>query len=79
VVALLSHLDESTLIVGPALEGHVFSEGEQGLRGRTCPWNTLALWSVRKLSVVGFPLMGDGLGEPACAGVEVIITIINSV
>jgi hypothetical protein len=66
-------MDEDTLVVGPVLEGHLFSEGEQSLRGRTCPWNTLALWSVPRLCMVGFPLLGDGLGEPAVAGVEVMI------
>lgn len=67
----MRHLDGSTLVVGPVLDGHQFLEGEQVLRGRTCPWNTLALWNTAKLSAVGFPLMGDGLGEPTCAGVEV--------
>ena len=30
------------------------------LRGRTCPWNTMAMWDVQKLSLTGFPLIGDG-------------------
>lgn len=28
------------------------------LRGRTCPWNTCAIWRLDKLGVVGFPLIG---------------------
>lgn len=35
------------------------------LRGRTCPWNTLAIWRVSSLSLIGFPLVGNG-----AAGVE---------
>ena len=30
------------------------------LRGRTCPWNTMAMWDVQKLGLTGFPLIGDG-------------------
>mmetsp|Transcript_36305 Transcript_36305/g.67641 ORF Transcript_36305/g.67641 Transcript_36305/m.67641 type:complete len:677 (+) Transcript_36305:79-2109(+) len=31
------------------------------LRGRTCPWNTCAIWRLDKLGIVGFPLIGDGI------------------
>jgi hypothetical protein len=42
------------------------------LTGRTCPWNTFAIWRVRELGIVGFPLMGDGTGEDrSIGGVEV--------
>jgi hypothetical protein len=42
------------------------------LTGRTCPWNTFAIWRVRELGIVGFPLMGDGTGEDrSVGGVEV--------
>ena len=30
------------------------------LRGRTCPWNTMAMWDVGKLALTGFPIIGDG-------------------
>jgi hypothetical protein len=42
------------------LSGHEFSEGEQIARGRTVPWNTFAVWSIRELALTGFPLVGDG-------------------
>lgn len=54
-------MDEAALVVGPVLEGHDFSPGLQKLRGRTCPWNTAAIWSVLRLSKVGFPFIGDGV------------------
>ena len=31
------------------------------LTGRTVPWNTLAVWSVTKLALTGFPFVADGL------------------
>ena len=72
---LMNCFDERTLVVGPVLQGHDFtpslatdceSESEcvsEGvpLRGRTCPWNTCAVWRLDKLGVVGFPLIGDGI------------------
>ncbi len=57
---LMSYVDIDTLVVGPVLEGHEFSSGENLLRGRTCPWNTAAIWNVKAISLVGFPLIGDG-------------------
>ena len=59
-------------MVGPSLLGHAFTEGVQVLRGRTCPWNTAALWNVSKLALIGFPMVGDGVpGHVGTAGVEV--------
>ena len=73
---LFSFFDETTLVVGPVLDGHDFheapsysemrmsnnekSKGHQDipLRGRTCPWNTCAIWRLDKLGLVGFPLIG---------------------
>jgi hypothetical protein len=57
---LLDHMTKDTLVVGPAMAGHTFQDGEQPLNGRTVPWNTLALWSVRKLTLTGFPNIADG-------------------
>jgi hypothetical protein len=69
---LLSHFDEDkTLVVGPVLEGHSFVEGVNPLRGRTTPWNTCAIWSVKKLALVGFPMIGDGIPNELPGGVEV--------
>mmetsp|Transcript_20724 Transcript_20724/g.44187 ORF Transcript_20724/g.44187 Transcript_20724/m.44187 type:complete len:835 (-) Transcript_20724:113-2617(-) len=52
-----------TLVVGPVFDGHNFQAGERLLNGRTTPWNTLALWSVRKLALTGFLCIADGLTE----------------
>jgi hypothetical protein len=47
-------------------------EGREGcrvvLRGRTCPWNTCAMWRLDKLGVMGFPLIGDGITLKASGG-----------
>jgi hypothetical protein len=59
------------LVVGSVLEGHDFRVGYNQLRGRTTPWNTLAVWDVKKLSVFGFPLIGDGNKDRSFGGVEV--------
>jgi len=31
------------------------------LDGRTCPWNTLAIWNLNKLALTGFQLVSDGI------------------
>ena len=42
------------------------------LTGRTCPWNTFAIWRVQELGLIGFPLIGDGTADNrASGGVEV--------
>lgn len=42
------------------------------LTGRTVPWNTFAVWRLRELGLLGFPLIGDGTAEDrAMGGVEV--------
>ena len=75
ISALLSlFTDERVLVVGPVLEGHEFSPGEVSLRGRTCPWNTLALWRVDLLGLTGFPSVADGR-EGVEAGVEEVSTV----
>lgn len=46
------------------------------LTGRTCPWNTFAIWRVPELGLVGFPLIGDGVGgDRAIGGVEVRLLV----
>jgi len=52
-------------VVGPVFDGHDFQPGERLLNGRTTPWNTLALWSVRKLALTGFLCIADGLPDVA--------------
>ena len=68
--------DPNHLVIGPCLPGHEFVKGggETSLRGRTCPWNTFAIWSVTNLGVLGFPLVGDGLGTKF-GGVEEVTAV----
>mmetsp|Transcript_25343 Transcript_25343/g.29848 ORF Transcript_25343/g.29848 Transcript_25343/m.29848 type:complete len:330 (+) Transcript_25343:30-1019(+) len=65
------------------------SDGEESnrtvveLNGRTCPWNTCAIWNLRKLALTGFPLVADGLhryddGSPGVSGIEEYSTILLS-
>ena len=70
MIKLDQHMDvEDTLVVGAALPGHDYVDtdiDDQGegkaieLNGRTCPWNTLALWNLKKMNL-GFPLVADGI------------------
>ncbi len=68
--------DPNHLVIGPCLPGHDFlaGGGETSLRGRTCPWNTFAIWSVANLGVLGFPLVGDGMGTKF-GGVEEVTAV----
>lgn len=64
-----------------ALPGHDFRpsrEEARELTGLSSPWNTLALWSVRKLGVTGFLGVADGLGgegDRGVAGIEEVTAI----
>ena len=62
------------LVAGAALNGHLYQQNTGVLNGRTCPWNTLAIWNVTKLVLTGFVLVSD-LGTTAgveeCAAVAV--------
>ena len=66
--------DERVLVAGPVLDGHEFSSGTVPLRGRTCPWNTLAIWRTAILGLTGFPLVADGR-----AGVEAGVEEVSAV
>jgi hypothetical protein len=58
------------------MDGHAFSKGVNALTGRTTPWNTFAVWSVRHLALTGFPMIGDGVGaDRAMGGVEEVSAI----
>jgi MFS family permease len=70
---LQDHHTKDTLVVGPVFDGHAFVPGETPLNGRTTPWNTLALWSVRKLALTGFLCIADGLPEPPSFGRQVSV------
>jgi hypothetical protein len=65
IETLCSHVteDPDAIVAGAALPGHEYSgiEGsnEVQLNGRSIPWNTLAVWSVEKLSITGFQLCSD--------------------
>ena len=65
--------DQQTLVAGAAMNGHLYSaDTEVELNGRTCPWNTLAVWDVRKLALTGFSLcsdIGDSAGVEECAAI----------
>lgn len=61
-------------MVGLALPGHEIrlqpdqQSVEVELTGRTCPWNTCAVWRTDVLSLSGFPLIGDGFRTNRKAG-----------
>jgi len=64
--------DDDALVAGIVLPGHDYrGKGtkddevvETALNGRTTPWNTLALWDLRKLALTGFQLVSEGLVMP---------------
>jgi hypothetical protein len=66
--------EDNTLVAGAALNGHLHAGDNQEveLNGRTCPWNTLAVWNARRLSLTGFSLCSD-IGS--YAGVEECVAI----
>jgi hypothetical protein len=87
VEAMSCHMADDTLVVGAALPGHDYRGTETNnaievdLNGRTCPWNTIAMWNLNKLALLGFPLVADGLhrlddGTPIAAGIEEVATVL---
>ena len=70
-------------MLGSVLQGHQYSEPkrqttsiEVELTGRTCPWNTFALWNLPKLSLTGFLQVSEGLHrEEGIGGIEEVCTI----
>ena len=77
--------DPNCLVAGPVLSGHNFMGDINSsantnaifeIRGTTCPWNTFAAWSTRKLSLTGFPLVAEGDGRLVSSGVEVFYSAI---
>jgi hypothetical protein len=85
--------DESVLVAGARLAGHDYRAVPAGastssaslivpLNGRTSPWNTLAVWNLKKLAITGFQLVSDALvadddtnKEPWYAGIEEVVAI----
>ncbi|TPX30581.1 hypothetical protein SmJEL517_g05885 [Synchytrium microbalum] len=74
VDVLISHLSEDTLVVGKCFKDHRFQPPSQPLDGVTAPWNTLAIWSVKKLALTGFLLVAEGFHDVA-GGVEEVSVI----
>jgi hypothetical protein len=83
--AVIDDTDDDVIVAGAAMNGHVYitptTSGENTtpkvieLNGRTCPWNTLAVWNVRKLSLTGFQLcsdLGDSAGVEECVAIAVL-------
>lgn len=79
-------MDSDTLVAGAVLPGHDY-KGKQGdretvveLNGRTCPWNTAAMWNLKKLGLCGFPLVAEGIlkkeGNYVAGGIEEFSTIL---
>lgn len=72
----LSSINSNILVIGPEMKGHEFTEGINILTGRSCPWNTFALWNVDHLARTGFPMIGDGVASNrAIGGVEEVSAI----
>jgi len=78
---------DDTLVVGAALRGHDHkhssgsAEIEVELNGVTTPWNTLAVWNLKKLAITGFAMIAEVVyslndGRMLSPGVEELSTII---
>ncbi|CAE6348809.1 unnamed protein product [Rhizoctonia solani] len=69
------------LVVGKAFDAHTFHKGlDDGssqvyLTGRTCPWNTLAVWNLNKLARTGFLLTSETNTPPNSSAIEEAPTI----
>jgi len=75
LLELQSYIGDDVVCCGAALDGHLHRPAQlQPLGGRSCPWNTMAMWSVPKLALTGFPLIGDGNASIA-GGVEEVTAI----
>ncbi|KAG8743714.1 hypothetical protein FRC10_011587 [Ceratobasidium sp. 414] len=76
--------DGDVLVVGKAFGAHAFlspsPNTDQGsapvfLTGRTCPWNTFAMWDVSKLARTGFLLTSETNTPPHASAIEEAPTI----
>lgn len=56
---MFQHLKEDTLVVGLSLPGHRFSEGSKKLDALSVPWNTCAIWDLKKLAKTGFLMCAE--------------------
>ncbi|CAE6470363.1 unnamed protein product [Rhizoctonia solani] len=69
------------LVVGKSFDAHTFQQALDSaasqvyLTGRTCPWNTLAIWNVSKLARTGFLLTSETNTPPNSSAIEEAPTI----
>ncbi|KAG8698167.1 hypothetical protein FRC08_006093 [Ceratobasidium sp. 394] len=76
--------EDDVLVVGKAFDAHSFGSPSSGtgqglvsvpLTGRTCPWNTFAIWGVSKLARTGFLLTSETNTPPNASAIEEAPTI----
>jgi hypothetical protein len=76
IACLLSHMDESTLVVGARLApSHGKHAGACQLAGDTSPWNTCALWKLERVAMLGFQGVSDGIVSGLAGGMEEVAVI----
>ncbi|KAJ3103420.1 hypothetical protein HDU97_010166 [Phlyctochytrium planicorne] len=82
IQTLERHLEDDTLVVGKCISGHQFETTKENLpqtvslSGVTAPWNTLAIWDVKKLSLTGFLMVAEGFEKfGTVGGVEEVSVI----
>lgn len=76
IAGLLSHMDDSTLVVGARLApSHGERAGACQLAGDTSPWNTCALWKLERVAMLGFQGVSDGLISGLAGGMEEVAVI----
>jgi len=76
IYRLHAQLHSDTLVVGAKLlDIHGENTGLQPLNGLNSPWNTLALWDLHKLNIVGFLGLSNGFLNAVPAGIEEVATI----
>ncbi len=75
VQALSVHVDNDTLVAGARFSEHIWKGGQVEGTGSTVPWNTFALWNLKHLAKLGFPLAGDAPFDQKMAGVEEVTAI----
>jgi hypothetical protein len=72
---LSDFMGPNTLVAGARLKDHKFKVGTRLGSGLTVPWSTFAIWNVRHLALLGFPLVGDAPFDSSNAGVEEVTAI----
>lgn len=79
IETLCQHLDndENVIVAGAAMNGHLYAGKDMlvELNGRTTPWNTMAIWNLKKLSLTGFVPCSDlgfSAGVEECAAIAIL-------